>query len=79
MELIADDVEAFHLGFADLDALAVVVRVERALDFQPGLGRRGADQLDDGKTIAERPTAPVLRDVAEQPVLDLVHFDVPGG
>ena len=43
MELIASDVEAFHLGFADLDALAVVARVERALDFQPGLGRRGAD------------------------------------
>jgi hypothetical protein len=56
MELIAGDVEAFHLGFADLDALAVVARVERAA----GLGRRGADQLDDGKTIGERPTAPVL-------------------
>ena len=48
MELIAGDVEAFHFGFADLDALVVVPRVKRALDLQAGLGRRGADQLDHG-------------------------------
>ena len=29
MELIAGDVEAFHLGFADLDALLVAAGVER--------------------------------------------------
>ena len=72
MELIAGDIEAFHLGFADLDALMIAARVECALDFQTGLGRRRADQLDHGKAIGERPAAPVLRDVAEQPVLDLV-------
>src|SRR5437763_9135276 len=69
MELIAGDVEAFHLGFADLDALLIAARVECALDFQTGLGRRRSDQLDHGKAIRERPAAPVLRDVAEQPVL----------
>ena len=72
MELIAGDVEAFHRDFADLDALLVGARVERAFDFQPCLGRRRPDQLDHGKPIGERPAAPVLRDVAEQPVLDLV-------
>ena len=72
MELIAGDVEAFHCGFADLDALLVAARVECALDLQTGLGRRRADQLDHGKAIRKRPAAPVLRDVAEQPVLDLV-------
>ena len=30
MELIAGDVEAFHLGFADLDALLIAARVECA-------------------------------------------------
>jgi hypothetical protein len=49
-------------------------RVECALDFQTGLGRRRADQLDHGKVIGERPATPVLRDVAEQPVLDLVSL-----
>ena len=72
MELITGDVDAFHLGFAHLDALLVAAGVERALDFQAGLGGRRTDQLDHGKAIRERPAAPVLRDVAEQPVLDLV-------
>src|SRR5262249_59541375 len=72
MELISGDVEASYLGFADLDALLVAARVERAFDLEPGLGRRRADQFDHGKAIRERPAAPVLRDVAEQPVLDLV-------
>ena len=70
--MIAGDVEGFHLGLADPDALAVGARVERAIDFQAGLGGGGADQLDHGEASGERPAAPVLRDVAEQPVLDLV-------
>ena len=68
--MIAGDVEGFHLGLADPDALAVGARVERAIDFQAGLGGGGADQLDHGEASGERPAAPVLRDVAEQPVLD---------
>jgi len=72
MELIAGDVEAFHFGVADLDALLVAAGVEDALDFQTGLGGRGTNQLDHSKAIGERSAAPVLRDVAEQAVLDLV-------
>src|SRR5450631_4386126 len=69
MEHFADDVEALNLGIDDLDALLVGARVERALDLQAGLGRRRADQLDDGDSIRQRPPAPVLRNVAEQAVL----------
>ena len=72
MELITGDVEAFHCGFADLDALLVGAGVERAFDFQTCLGRRRPDQLDHGKPIGERPAAPVLGDAAEQAVFDLV-------
>src|SRR5208283_2457860 len=72
MELIAGDVEGFHLGLADPDAFAVGAGVERAVDFQAGLGGGGADQFDHAKASGERPAAPVLRDLAEQPVLDLV-------
>ena len=78
MELIAGDVEAVHCGFADLDALLVAARVERAFDLQTGLGGRRPDQLDHGKAIRQWPAAPVLRDVAEQPVLDLVPFRCAG-
>jgi hypothetical protein len=69
MERVAGDVEGLHLGIADLDALFVGARVERAFDFQSGFGRSGADQLDDGDAVGQRPAAPVLRDVAEQAVL----------
>jgi hypothetical protein len=72
VQRIAHNVEAFHLGFADLDARLVGARIERAFDLEPGFGRGRPDQLDHGKPIGERPPAPVLRDVAEQPVLDLV-------
>jgi hypothetical protein len=71
MEVIAGDVEAFHLGFADLDALLVAARVLRTLNLQTGLGLC-PDQLDHSKAICERPAASVLRDVAEQPVFGLV-------
>jgi hypothetical protein len=73
VELITGDVEAFHLGFADPDALlgSCVCRVRSR---QAGLGRVRTDQLDYGKAIRQWPAAPVLRDVAEQPVLDLVPF-----
>src|SRR5271165_2050254 len=69
MERVTGDVETVHLSSADLDAFVVGAGVERALDPQTGLGRRRADQLDDGKAIGERPAAPALGDVAEQPVL----------
>jgi hypothetical protein len=79
MELIATNVEAFHLCVSDFDAFFVNPCVEGALDFEPGLCRCRCDQLDDGGTIRERSAAPILGDVAEQAMLDLVHFDVPGG
>jgi hypothetical protein len=56
----AGEVETLHLDIADLDALLVGPRVERALDLQSGLRRRRADQLDDGDAIRQRPPAPVL-------------------
>jgi hypothetical protein len=72
MELITLDVEAFHLGVGDFDAFVVGSRVECAFYFETGFGRGCGDQFDDGQPIGERPAAPVLRDVAEQAVLDLV-------
>ena len=74
MERVAADVEGLHLRVADLDAHFVGPLVERAFDFQAGFGRCRADQFDHGDPIGERPAAPVLRDVAEQAVLDAVPF-----
>ena len=41
-------------------------------DAQPGRGACVANQVDHGLEGAQRTPAPVLRDVAEQPMLDLV-------
>src|ERR1039458_4118043 len=72
MEQVACDIEGFHLGVADFDALFVGACVERALDAQSGFGRGCLDQFDDGQSVGERSAAPRLRDVAEQSMLDLV-------
>ncbi len=72
MECIAANVETFHLGLGDLDAFLVDPRVEGALNFEPCLGACRRDEFDDGSVVCERPAAPVLRDAAEQAVLDLV-------
>src|SRR5262249_46149341 len=61
------------------DALAVAAHVEGAFDPETALGRRRADQLEHGKAVRERAAAPVLRDMAEQPVLlDLVPLGCAG-
>src|ERR1700691_4656240 len=72
MERIAFDVERRYFCIADLDAFFVGVGVEFAADSQALLGRGRRDQLDDRRLTRERPTAPVLGDMAEQAVLDLV-------
>src|SRR5580693_10792244 len=72
MERVAADIEGIHLGIADLDALLVGALVENAFDFQSRLGRGCRNQFDDGGAALQWPAAPVLRDVAEQTVLDLV-------
>jgi len=79
MERVASDVEALHLGLADFDAFLVGPGIERAFDFEAGLRCGCSDQLDHSGAISEGSTSPVLRDVTEHPVLDLVPFDVPGG
>ncbi len=57
MERVTLNVERLHLGIADLDALFVSAGVQRALDFQAGLGCRRCDQLDDSQAVRERPAA----------------------
>ena len=72
MERVAADFESLHFGIGDLDALLIGPLIKRTLDLEPGFGCRRGDQLDHCSAADEWLGAPVLRDVAEQPVLDLV-------
>src|SRR5256885_12405942 len=55
-----------------LDPGGIGVGVQLRLDMQPGLGLRVPDQVDDHGATQQRLAAPVLRDVAKHPMLDLV-------
>ena len=64
--------EVVHLRAGDNAARRVASLVQFGFDAQTG-GRAGvADQLDHRLEGAERTAAPILRDVAEEAMLDLV-------
>src|SRR5512135_2325121 len=62
----------FLVGY--LDPGFITVGIQLRLDMQPGLGLRVPDQVDDHGATQQRLAAPVLRDMANHPVLDLVPF-----
>jgi hypothetical protein len=76
VERVADEIDGVELGVADFDVFLVGAGIKSAFDRQAGFRRR-ADQLDDSEAIHQRTTAPVLCDVTEQAMLDLVPFRRP--
>jgi hypothetical protein len=79
MERITPDIQRGHFFVANLDPLRVNLRIKFASHRQASLGRGGGDQFHYRQPAGQRGATPGLRDVAEQPVLILFHFDVPGG
>src|SRR2546426_519306 len=61
-----------HLFFSDFDSSRIAAGVEGRFDAQAGARCRGADEAHDGLVAEERTTSPVLGDVTEEAVLDLV-------
>src|SRR5690349_2649255 len=72
MEGLFEQVDLVQLGIGNLDASGVRAAIEFGPNAEASGGARGANELDDGLVIDERPSAPVLGDVAEHPMLDLV-------
>src|SRR5437868_6009627 len=72
MEASLLDRESFHLRRLDLLANRIAPTIQSSLHAQPSLRSRIADEVDHRFVGRQRPTTPVLRDVAEEPVLDLV-------
>jgi transposase len=73
---LQSDRREFFIG--DLDTGPVSLGIQLRSNPQPGLRRRVADQIHDDRPRAERLATPVLRDVAEHAVLDLVPLARPG-
>src|SRR4051812_21031056 len=64
--------ELAHFGLGDDDTGLIASLIELGLDAQAGGRTRVADQFDQRLEAVERTPAPVLRDVAEEAVVDLV-------
>ena len=76
MEFPPADLELGHFLIRDFDALLIRVLVQCRLNRQP-LGRSGVgNQVDDRVQTGERPTTPVLGNVAEHTVLDFAPLAV---
>jgi hypothetical protein len=71
VERVGREVDRGELLVGDLDLLRVLALVESRVNLQAGAGRCRCDRVDDDGVADQRPTAPGLADVAEQPVLDL--------
>src|SRR4051812_7826969 len=74
VEFIVRDVDRVHLVIGHLDAFRVQVGVDLAADLQAGVGRRGADELDDDLMADQWFATPVHGDEGEQAMLNPVPF-----
>ena len=78
MERAPFDIEGGHLRVADPDPLRIGPCVEFAAHGQSGRRCRGRDRFHHGQGASERLTTPVLSDMAEQTMLDLVPLRCSG-
>ena len=69
--------QASHLGLRDHDTRGVGPLVQLGLDAKAGGGARVANELHERLKGPERLAAPVLRDVAEEAMLNLVPLAGP--
>lgn len=69
--------QTIHLSVWHFDSEQILARVELGFDGQTGGCPHTPDQLDDRLVIGQRTAAPILRDVAEESVFDLVPLRGP--
>ena len=72
MEVVPRDGEAVHLFAGHLDPLLVLGWIDFTGNGQAGRGC--CNQLDDGQPAGQGPATPILKNITEEPVLDLVPF-----
>ena len=77
MEVGRFEFELCHFDIGDFDAGLIAVGVERCLDGKASVGGRICNQVDDNIMTNQRLAPPVLRDMAEEAMLDLVPFASP--
>jgi len=74
MEFILLDINCRKLFICDPNSFRVAIQIQLGFDTQPGVGCGIADQAYDHGATHQRHASPVLRDMAEHPMLNLVPF-----
>lgn len=62
VELGTGDIDGIHLVVGQSDTLRIGIGIQFAVDLQPGVGRGGADQINDDTVADQRLSPPVLGD-----------------
>ena len=79
MEICAFQVDGGQFIVGDFDTRWIDSGVKFRFDHKPLLGRRGRNQANNDFMTNQRPTAPILRDVAKHAMLNLVPLAGAGG
>jgi hypothetical protein len=79
VKLMSFDVNLRNFSVTDLAPFVVLATIQPSMDFQSLLGCGGTDQVHNDLQSLQRYPLPVTGNVAEQPMLNLVHVLVPGG
>src|SRR4029434_11300959 len=74
MEDVSFNLESGELFIGEFSSGGVAPRIERRTNLQPRCCRGAAEQVDDDFVADQRFAPPILRDVGEHPVLDLMPF-----
>ena len=74
MKVVRLEIERGQLRVCDLDTCRVLSPIEFGADLQACACRCAGDQIDNDFVTHQGSTPPVLSDVAEHPMLDLVPF-----
>ena len=74
MKVVRLEIERGEFRVCDLDTCGVLVPVEFGTDLQVCARRGAGNQIDNDFVTHQRSAAPVLGNMAEQPMVDLVPF-----
>ena len=79
VEFVWRELDRGEFSVADFDPFGIRPLIQRRLDFQPALGRGRPNKFNDHFVAHQGPPAPVLRDVTEHSMFDLVPLARPRG
>ena len=79
MEMVTANINLTEFFFSNFDSCRVIICAESTSDSQSRTGGCGGNEIDHNLMTDKRLASPVLTDVGEEPMFDLVPFAGAGG